>query len=185
MLKENYHDPNDAGEISPRVSEFKRFCKVFFSRKLVIFGSIVILGLVFVAIFAPILAPFDPYYQNLDQPLVGPGREHLLGTDTLGRDLLSRIIYGSRISLMIGVVIVFSSSLVGLTLGLIAGYFGGATHALIMRFIDALMSLPMIMLALVIASVLGGGLNNVMVALGIGLLPGYARLMCAQVLTIK
>jgi ABC-type dipeptide/oligopeptide/nickel transport system permease subunit len=158
---------------------------VFFSRKLVLFGIIIILGLIIVAIFAPLLAPYDPYKQNLSDKLLQPSWQHLLGTDPLGRDTLSRIIYGSRTSLMVGIIAVGIASLVGTTLGLIAGYRGGITYAIIMRFMDAILSLPMILLAIFISTVLGGGLRNLMIALGIGLVPGYARLMCGQVLSSK
>jgi len=185
MLKEGHKTVNNINKITPRVSEFRRFYRVFFSRKLVSFGLIIVLIVILTAIFAPLLAPYNPNKQNLDESLLPPSRAHLLGTDVFGRDSLSRIIYGSRTSLMIGVVAVFIAAFSGLTLGLLAGFFGGVTNAVIMRFIDALMSLPMIMLALVIAAVLGGGLRNVMIALGIGLLPGYARLMCAQVISVK
>jgi peptide/nickel transport system permease protein len=184
MTKEHDNDA-DFAEIQPFVGEFRRFCRVFFSRKLVLFGLIVILGLIIVAIFAPLVAPYDPYKQNLKEKLLHPSREHLLGTDPIGRDTLSRIIYGSRTSLMVGIISVGIASSIGTTLGLIAGYFGGTTYAIIMRIMDALISLPMILLALVISSVLGGGLKNVMIALGIGLVPGYARLMCGQVLSVK
>ena len=114
-----------------------------------------------------------------------PTWDHLLGTDTLGRDTLSRIIYGSRTSLIVGIVAIFVASFIGNVLGLIAGYFGGKTYTIIMRFIDALMTFPMILLALTIAAVLGGGLKNIVIALGISMIPPYARLMCGQVLHIK
>jgi ABC-type dipeptide/oligopeptide/nickel transport system permease subunit len=103
----------------------------------------------------------------------------------VGRDVLSRIIYGTRTSLLVGIVSVGIAASVGMTLGLFAGYFEGTVYIVIMRLMDAMMSLPMILLALVIAALLGGGLKNVMIALGIGLVPGYARLMCAQTLSIK
>jgi len=146
---------------------------------------VIILVLILTAIFAPWLAPQDPYKQNLDQTLLQPSREHLLGTDSLGRDTLSRIIYGSRNSLMVGVIALGIAASIGMTMGLVSGYFGGWIDTLFMRFVDALMCFPMILLALVIAALLGNGLKNVMIALGIAMLPGYARLMCAQVLSIK
>jgi peptide/nickel transport system permease protein len=175
----------DFVEIPPRVGGFRRFCRVFLSRKLVLFGLVIIFGLVITAIFAPLIAPYNPYKQNLSEKLLQPSRDHFLGTDPIGRDTLSRIIYGSRTSIMVGIIAVGIASLVGTALGLIAGYRSGATYTVIMRLMDALLSLPMILLALVISSVLGGGLKNVMVALGVGLVPGYARLMCGQVLSVK
>jgi ABC-type dipeptide/oligopeptide/nickel transport system permease subunit len=137
------------------------------------------------AAFAGQIAPYAPNEPDPYNILKPPSGEHLLGTDTLGRDTLSRLIYGTRIALMVGVVALGIAAVAGMTIGLIAGYFGGGVHAVLMRFIDALLAFPMIILALVIAALLGGGLVNVMLALGIALLPGYARLMCGQVLTVK
>jgi peptide/nickel transport system permease protein len=168
-----------------RISEFRRFSRVFFSRWLVRFGMIIILGLIVMAIFAPLLAPYDPYEPNLMQRLQGPNLTHLLGTDALGRDTLSRIIYGSQISLIIGFAVVFTAAIIGSALGLVAGYFGGWTYAITMRAMDAFMAFPMLMLALVIAALLGSGLTNVIIALTVGLIPGFARLMCGQVLSVR
>ena len=174
-----------ADEIQPRISEFAYIRRVLLSRGVVVFGLIIILILVIVAIFAPWLAPYDPYDQNLDQVLQQPSWEHLLGTDSLGRDTLSRIIYGARNSLMVGLVALCIAATIGMTIGLLAGYFGGWINAVLMRFVDSLMCFPMILLALVIAALLGSGLRNVMIALGVAMLPGYARLMCGQVLSVK
>jgi peptide/nickel transport system permease protein len=168
-----------------RVSEFRRFTKVFLGRWLVKFGIVIILLLILMAIFAPLLAPNDPYEPALGEGLQHPNSQHLLGTDALGRDTLSRVIYGSRTSLIIGLSVVFTAALIGSSLGLIAGYFGGWSYAVIMRTIDAFMAFPMILLALVVAALLGGGLKNVIVALTVGLIPAFARLMCSQVIMIK
>lgn len=184
MVKENTSS-TEIPEIPPRVSEFRRFRRVFLGRWVVVFGLVIILLLVFTAIFAPWLAPYDPYLQDMSKQLLPPSSEHLLGTDFFGRDTLSRVIYGTQTSLMVGIVAVGIAASIGMTLGLISGYFGGITYAVIMRLMDAMMSLPMILLALVIAALLGGGLKNVIIALGIGLVPGYARLMCGQVLSVK
>lgn len=184
MIEE--HDiTTDFTEITPRVNQFWRFCKVFLGRRIVVLGTIIILSLIITAIFSPQLAPYDPYKINLSQDLLQPSKEHPLGTDNLGRDTLSRVIYGSRTSLMVGVVAIGIAASLGITLGLIAGYIGGITYAVIMRVMDAIMSFPMILLALILASLLGGGLKNVMIALGIGMIPGYARMMCGQVLSVK
>lgn len=175
----------DLMETPPRVSEFKRFTRVFLGRKVVVFGLIVIIVLVVSAAFAPVLAPYDPYEPDLKHTLSPPSWEHLLGTDALGRDSLSRIIYGTRVSLMVGVIALGIASTGGMILGLIAGFFRGILYVVIMRFMDALMAFPLILLALAIAALLGGGLKNVMIALGIGLVPIFARLMCGQVLAVK
>lgn len=172
-------------EIQPRTSEFTYISKVLVSRGVVVFGLIIILVLIIAAIFAPWLAPYDPYDQNLDQVLQQPSKDHLLGTDSLGRDTFSRIVYGARNSLMVGLVALIIAATIGMTIGLLAGYFGGLINTVLMRFVDSLMCFPMILLALVIAALLGSGLRNVMIALGVAMLPGYARLMCGQVLSVK
>jgi peptide/nickel transport system permease protein len=172
-------------EKSLRVSEWHRLLRVFFFRRLVLFSSIVVLAFVIVAVFAPLIAPYNPYKQNLNDVLAQPSREHLLGTDSLGRDTLSRIIYGARTSMLIAVITLVFAASIGMAIGLLAGYYGGWTNTIIMRFIDTLMSFPMLLLALIIAAMLGGGLKNIIIALGIGMLPGYARLMCGQVISVK
>jgi peptide/nickel transport system permease protein len=172
-------------EIAPRVSEFKRFRRVFLSRGLVVFGVVIILIFIIVAIFAPFLAPYDPYMPDLKARLSQPNSTHLLGTDSVGRDTLSRIIHGTRTSLMIGLIVVSVAAIIGMCLGLIAGYLGGWLYQIIMRSVDVVMTFPMILLALVIAAMLGEGIRNVIIALTVGLIPVYARLMCGQVLALK
>jgi peptide/nickel transport system permease protein len=167
------------------VREWTRFRRVFLSRGVVVFGLVIVVVAIFVAIFAPLLAPYNPYTPNLHQVLQQPSKAHWLGTDALGRDTLSRVIFGTRTSLFIGMVVVSIAAIVGITLGTVAGYFGGWYRVVIMRFIDAMMAFPMILLALVIAALLGGGTKNVIIALSVGLLPAYARLMCGQVLAVK
>ena len=172
-------------ETAPRISSLQRFRRVFFFRKLVVFGMFVILLLIITAIFAPYLAPYDPYDQDLANSLLQPSWQHLLGTDPLGQDILSRLIFGSRNVLLVGLVSVGIASSLGMFVGLIAGYYQGWVYNILMRIIDTMLCFPMILLALVIAALLGGGLKNVVIALGIGLLPAYARLMCGQVLSVK
>jgi ABC-type dipeptide/oligopeptide/nickel transport system permease subunit len=152
---------------------------------MVVFGLLVLLLLLFTAIFATWVAPYDPYKPGTADSLLQPNREHLLGTDILGRDTLSRLIYGSRTALMVGFISVGIASIIGVTLGLSAGYFGGATNIVIMRAVDALLCFPMILLALVVASVLGGGISNVIIALSIAAIPGYARITCGLTLSIR
>jgi peptide/nickel transport system permease protein len=169
----------------PRVNELKRFRRVFLGRAVVVFGIVVLMAFVLIAILAPFLAPYDPYENDVGNALLPPSGAHLLGTDALGRDILSRVLYGSRTSLFIGLSVVAISTLVGIILGVTAGFFGGWVYIVIMRLIDAYMAFPMIILALVVASVLGGGVKNVIVALSVAMMPGYARLMCGQTMTIK
>lgn len=172
-------------EAPPKHSGFKRFIRVLFRRKVVLAGVVVIAMLVFCAIFAPLITRYNPYVPDFGVRLQGPSWQHPMGTDSLGRDTLTRIIYGSRISLFVGLMAVFVASTIGMLLGLVAGYFEGIVHAVIMRCIDAVMSVPMIMLSLAIASLLGGGLFNIVVALGVAMIPAYARVMCAQALSVK
>jgi peptide/nickel transport system permease protein len=185
IMTEKDTAPAGQTEIPPRVNEFRRSVRVFLGRGLVTFGMAVVVAFLLTAAFSPWLAPYDPYEQHFDNLLASPSWQHWLGTDTLGRDTLSRIIFASRITLMVGVIALGIAAIVGMILGLVAGYFGGLVQSVIMRIMDALMAFPMILLALVIASLLGGGLRNVMIALGIALVPGYARLMCGQALSVK
>ena len=172
-------------QVPKRVSEWKRFATVFFGRKVVLLALVALLVFFVMAIFAPLLAPYDPYEQTLSEIMQPPSVHHLLGTDTVGRDTLSRIIYGSRNSLIVAVTAIGLASLVGMTMGLFAGYYGGAANAVLMRLVDALMVIPMILLALAISSALGAGLRNVVIAIGIAEIPPFARLMCGQVIAEK
>lgn len=169
----------------PRSYARRRFVRVFLGRKVVILGAAIIALLVLAALLADVISPYDPYRQNLRESLQQPSPAHLLGTDALGRDTLSRVIYGSRTSLAVGLVSTLIGAVVGMALGLLAGYYGGILNTLIMRFVDALMAVPSLMLALAIGAALGGGLTNVMISLGISIVPTYARLMRGQVLTVK
>jgi peptide/nickel transport system permease protein len=169
----------------PRLNEFKRFRRVFLGRGVVIFGLIVLLFFIIITIFAPVLAPYDPYEIDVGNALLQPSIQHLLGTDAVGRDILSRIIFGSRTSLFIGISVVGISTIVGVVLGITAGYYGGWIYTIIMRLIDAYMAFPMIILALMVSSLLGGGIKNVIIALTVAMMPGYARLICGQALHIK
>jgi peptide/nickel transport system permease protein len=172
-------------EAPPKVSDLRRFIRVFLGRKVVMFGIVVIVLCILTAIFAPWLAPYNPNDPSLRDTLAAPNSAHLLGTDSLGRDTLSRIIYGSRPALIVGLVAVSIAALIGMTLGLLAGFYGKFINTIIMRSMDAVMSIPMILLAVTIAALLGGGLKNVLIALGIAMIPPYARQMCSQVLTVK
>ena len=169
----------------PKVGELRRIAGVMRGRRVVEISAVVIVIFIFVAIFAPLIAPWSPNALDLRNTLSPPTRAHLLGTDELGRDTLSRIIFGARISLLVGIVAVAAAGIIGMGLGLMAGYLGGWINVIIMRFIDALLALPPLILMLAITAVLGGGLLNVLIALGIGLMPTYCRLMCGLILTLK
>ena len=169
----------------PRVDEFRRFVRVFLSRGVVVFGIVTIGLAILAAILAPLVAPYDPYAQSLDAVLQSPSLTHLLGSDALGRDTLSRIIFGTRITLVVGVGTVLIAACLGTVVGLIAGYFGGWTFTVIMRFTDGIMAVPPLLLALVIAALLGTGVRGVVIAISFALFPGYIRLICGQVLSVK
>ena len=175
----------DFSEAPVRVSELRRIMRVFLSRKVVMLGLVIILANVIAAIFAPVLAPYEPNKIDMTNCLSEPTWEHPLGTDAIGRDTLSRVIYGSRTALLIGISSIGAATIMGMTLGLIAGYFGKITNTIIMRFTDALMAFPMILLALSIAALLGGGLRNIVLALGFSMMSIYTRLICGQVLSVK
>ena len=172
-------------EAPPRLKEWLRFRRVFFQRKLVLFGLCVLFLVLVCGIFSEWLAPNDPYIGVMSESLQQPSWQHLLGTDLQGRDTLSRLIFGARTALIVGFITVAIAAVVGIILGLTAGYFGGIVNMIIMRFMDALMGFPMLLLALLLAAVLGGGLQNVIIALSIATLPGYARVMHGLTLSIR
>jgi len=149
------------------------------------FGLAIIIVLFFTAIFAPWLAPHDPMKVKTRDRLKPPSKEHLLGTDDMGRDILSRIISGSRISIMVGVVVVAISLSIGVPLGAISGYFGGKIDSILMRITDIFLGLPSLILALAIAAALGRGIMNTMIAISITWWPWYARLVRGQTLSIR
>jgi peptide/nickel transport system permease protein len=140
---------------------------------------------VLVAVFAPWVAPHDPIYQDLEAPMQPPSRAHPFGSDDVGRDILSRIIHGARISLSVGLIAVGIAGTLGVTLGLITGFYGGWLDDLILRGMDLLLAFPGILLALTIVAVLGPGLFNVMIAVGIADLPSFTRVTRGQTLSVR
>lgn len=175
----------DFSEAPPRINEWQRFFRVFFARGMVAFGLVILLLMIFAAIFAGWIAPYDPFETDLHSSLAQPSKAHLLGTDNVGRDTLSRLLYGARTALIVGFVTVFSSAIFGVVLGLLAGHFGGIISMFIMRTMDALMCFPMIMLAILVSAVLGGGMKNVIIALTFASVPVYARVVNGMTLSIK
>jgi peptide/nickel transport system permease protein len=153
--------------------------------------AILVFFLVIPAVFAPLVAPFDPYQGSLRARLIPPfwqdggSFEHLLGTDKLGRDILSRVIYGARISLTVSVIAIFVSGIIGTLLGVISGYFGGRTDSVVMRLVDISLSLPTILLALVLSAALGPSFTTVIFVISVLLWSRYARLVRGETLAIK
>jgi peptide/nickel transport system permease protein len=176
---------SDVSEVPPRTNEWKRFRRVFLSRGGVVFGLVILLVMIFTAIFANWLAPYPPFQPAAGPSLSPPSWDYLLGTDILGRDTMSRLIFGARTALMVGFISVIIGSLIGITLGITAGYTTSMASSFIMRAVDALMCFPMILLALVVAAVLGGGIQNVIIALSVATIPGYARVTFGLTLSIK
>jgi peptide/nickel transport system permease protein len=148
-------------------------------------GLVLTVLLVIAALAAPLLAPHDPNEQDTSRRLEVPSNQHLLGLDDLGRDVLSRVIWGARVSLRVGFSVVLLSSLVGITLGAVAGYFGGWADTIVMRICDILLAFPGILLAIALVAVLGPSLNNVVLALATIGWVGYARLVRGQVLKVR
>jgi peptide/nickel transport system permease protein len=158
--------------------------RVFASQRIALLGLCLILLVVVVGVFGPMVAPYDPT-KLVATPLLPPGGEHLFGTDHLGRDVFSRIVFGARVSLIVGVSAQLLSAAIGVPAGLIAGYYGGRVDHLVLRIVDVFMSFPYILLALMIASVLGPGLQNVVLALGITGWTTMCRIARVQALSLR
>lgn len=167
--------------VDPRRQAFRRIVR---NRK-AMFGLVCITIITLAAVFAPHISPYDPNEQNLRNRLQGPSKEHWLGTDHLGRDLFSRIVYGGRVSLKVGFVAVGTALLLGGAMGLLAGYYGGWLDTVVMRVVDVLLALPGFLLALAIVATLGPSLENVMLAVGIAYTPGLARVTRSAVISVR
>ena len=153
--------------------------------RMAVAGLTLVLGLFVVAIFASWIAPYDPNHIDLKQVLMPPSSGHLLGTDMLGRDVLSRIIFGSRVSLLVGFVAVGIATLIGLVVGSLAGYYGGLVDQVLMRLVDLMLCFPTLFLILAVIAVLGPSIWNIMVVIGITSWMGVARLVRAEFLSLR
>ena len=161
------------------------FLRAFFSNRLAVFGTAVMAVFVLMAVFAPLLAPYDPLDQNLPQKFDGPSLAHPFGQDELGRDILSRVIYGARISLTAGLAAVAIATAAGTLIGLVAGFFGRWPDSVLMRLMDVILAFPSILLAIVVVSVLGPSLPNAMLAIGIVFIPQIARVVRSAVISVR
>ena len=150
-----------------------------------VFGLAVFMGIVLMAVFAGVLAPYDPLAQGVGPSNAAPSRAHWAGTDSFGRDMLSRIIHGARIALAVGIVSVLLAMVVGVVLGLVAGYYGGWADALIMRVMDGLFAFPIIILAIAMMAVMGFGVKNVIIAVAVGFVAPFARVTRGDVLAVR
>jgi peptide/nickel transport system permease protein len=148
-------------------------------------GAVALVVLIVVAVFAPVIAPYDPITPDPASSLAEPSAEHLLGTDLLGRDTLSRLIYGARVSLQVGLITMGIAAVVGVPIGLASGYFGRWVDHVLMRLIDTILAFPGLVLALALIAVLGSGIRNVMIAVGVVAIPSFARLVRGQTLAVR
>ncbi len=157
----------------------------FMRNRMATVGVVILFFILFIAVFAPWIAPYSPQSQNLRRRFETSSSDHWFGTDELGRDIFSRIVYGSRVSLMVGFAAAFGGLVVGVIIGMLSGFYGGRFDDLVMRLIDVMMSFPGILLAILIVSVIGTGTVNVIIALAVWRIPTFARISRGSVLTLK
>lgn len=168
-----------------RREKIGKFIHLLFKRKVVLIGVFGVAFFLILAVAAPIIAPYDPNKVDFAASLAKPSLSHLLGCDIHGRDVLSRIIYGTRVSLIIGVFAVMIACAIGSVLGMIAGYFGGIVDDIITRLTEAIRAIPQVILAMALTAVFGGGIRNLAIILGISNMAAYIRMMRGQVLSVK
>jgi len=167
------------------VSMWKLTWRRFRKNKLAMTGLVILCIIIAIAILAPVIAPYSPVEQHLEDRLQPPSSKYLFGTDELGRDILSRVLYGTQIALRVGVLVALISAAIGVTLGLISGYYGGIVDEVIMRIVDIVWSFPSLILALAIVSILGPGLINAMVAIALTMWASYARIVRGETLSVR
>jgi peptide/nickel transport system permease protein len=163
----------------------RQFYRELLRQKSALIGASILIFFILIAIFAPIVATHDPRDANVTARLKGWSQEHYFGTDKVGRDIFSRIVYGSRISIKVGLVAMTFSISIGALFGILAGYYGGWIDNIIMRIMDMMFAMPSILLAMVIVTILGQSLTNAIIAVSIVYIPQYARILRASVLTIR
>lgn len=168
-----------------KVGNRRRVLKRFLRNRLAIIGIFIVAAYIFIAIFAPLISPMDPLKQNLSDKRIPPNKTHLLGTDQFGRDILSRILYGTQYALLVSSMSILLSIVFGTLFGLITGYFGGATDEAIMRVMDIFLAFPYLLLAILIVSALGPGIWNTILAIGIWGIPIFARQARGAVIAIR
>ena len=175
----------ETGKKYSRTSLYKDAWKRLRKNKLAMLGLSIVILLILIAIFAPLISPYDPISRIKEDSSLGPSINHLFGTDLLGRDIFSRVIYGSRISIEVGVIAVGISVIIGLFFGALSGYFGGISDAVIMRVADIFFAFPYILGAIAIMTILGPGIVNIFIAIGILGWASIARIFRSSILTIK
>jgi peptide/nickel transport system permease protein len=165
--------------------EYVRLWHRFRRNKGAVFGLGVFVAIVFMAVFADFIAPYNPLEQNYARIMEGPSTDHWLGTDSFGRDMLSRIIYGARIALIVGILAVLLAMVIGVTLGLISGYYGGIIDTVIMRVMDGVFAFPILILAIALMAVMGFGVRNVIIAVAVVSIAPFARVTRGDVLAVR
>ena len=168
-----------------QTTEYLRLWRRFRRNKGAVFGLGVFLAIVFMALFADLISPYNPLIQNYARIMEGPSADHWLGTDSFGRDMLSRIIHGARIALIVGILAVLLALVVGVTLGLISGYYGGFIDTVIMRVMDGLFAFPILILAIALMAVMGFGVRNVIIAVAVVSIAPFARVTRGDVLAVR
>jgi ABC-type dipeptide/oligopeptide/nickel transport system permease subunit len=168
-----------------QTTEYLRLWRRFRRNKGAVFGLGVFLAIVFMALFADLISPYNPLIQNYARIMEGPSVDHWLGTDSFGRDMLSRIIHGARIALIVGILAVLLALVVGVTLGLISGYYGGFIDTVIMRVMDGLFAFPILILAIALMAVMGFGVRNVIIAVAVVSIAPFARVTRGDVLAVR
>ena len=167
------------------ISQRQRAWNSFKRNKSALIGLIMIIGLVILAVFAPWIAPHDPLEQSVINKFKPPSAENLLGTDNYGRNIMSRIIWGTRVALEVGIYSVIIGAVIGITIGVVAAYFGGITDSILMRLIDIMLSFPDLITGLLVMAVLGAGKGKLIIAIGLTIAPRFARIAYGPVLGLK
>jgi peptide/nickel transport system permease protein len=184
-LREYLTSERPASRRQARYAQFYRQWRALRANPLALIGLAIVLGLLAIAALAPWIAPYDPLAQNLGQRLLPPSAAHWMGTDSLGRDIFSRILHGTRITLAIVLLVVVSVGPIGLLIGTLSGYFGGFVDTLLMRVTDIFLAFPRLVLALAFVAVLGPGIENAIIAIAFTAWPPYARVARAETLVIR
>lgn len=178
-------DDNPTSRLQARLGRAYRAWRALLHNPLAVIGGVIILALIVMAAFAPLIATHSPTAQDLSLRLLPPSAENWMGTDELGRDIWSRVVYGARITLMIVILVAVLAAPVGLVVGAVAGYLGGWTDRILMGITDIFLSMPKLILALAFVAALGPGIQNAVIAIAIASWPGYARIARAETLTIR
>ncbi len=174
-----------AASQAPAGARAAQWWRRFAKNRGAVFGLGVLVAVIVMAVLAPALAPYDPIAQGVGPPLQRPSLAHWAGTDSFGRDIMSRIIYGARVALIVGIVSVALALAIGVSLGLVAGYYGGVVDAVIMRVMDGLFAFPIIILAIAMMAIVGFGVSNLIVAVAVGFIAPFARVTRGDVLAVR